>query len=33
MDRGLDMVWFGLKPDDTESVELVKKGVKDYAGK
>lgn len=29
MDRGLDMLWFGLKPDDSESVEAIKEGVKD----
>jgi hypothetical protein len=33
MDRGLDMMWFGLKSDDAESVEAIKQGVKDFAGK
>jgi len=33
MDRGLDMLWFGLKADDTASVEAIKQGVQDYAGK
>jgi hypothetical protein len=33
MDRGLDMMWFGLKPDDSASVEAIKEGVKDYSGK
>jgi len=29
MDRGLDMLWFGLKSDDTASVEAIKQGVQD----
>lgn len=27
------MMWFGLKPDDSASVEAIKEGVKDYSGK
>lgn len=27
------MMWFGLKSDDAESVEAIKQGVKDFAGK
>jgi len=33
MDRGLDMFWFGLKPDDAASVEEIRAGVQDHKGK
>lgn len=31
-ERGLDIMWFGLAADDLESVEVIREGVKGFAG-